>query len=67
VDNKGRRRARAAVAALRAVGARKTATMLETALVPDTTPTTLSALDDRFYAVPEDLAMLTARHVGLRP
>lgn len=67
LDNKGRRRARAALAALRKVGARKTARMLETAMAPHTTATQRSALDDRFYAVPEDLAVLTARRVGLRP
>jgi hypothetical protein len=67
LDNKGRRRARAALAALQKVGARKTARMLESALTPHTTPTQLSALTDRFYDVPEDLALLTARRVGLRP
>ena len=67
LDNKGRRRARAALAALRKVGARKTARMLESALVPHTTPTQLSALTDRFSDAPEDLALLTARRVGLRP
>lgn len=67
LGNKGRRRARAALAALQTVGARKTAGMLETAMAPGTTPAQLSALDDRFYRVPEDLAVLTGRHVGLRP
>lgn len=67
LDNKGRRRARAALAALRKVGARKTARMLETAIASATTAAQRSALDDRFYAVPEDLALLTARRVGLRP
>jgi hypothetical protein len=41
--------------------------MLETAMAPHTTATQRSALDDRFYGVPEDLAVLTARRVGLRP
>jgi hypothetical protein len=67
LDNKGRRRARAALAALRKVGARKTALMLETAMAPATTAIQRSALDDRFYRVPEDLALLTARRVGLLP
>ena len=67
LDNKGRRRARAALAALRAVGARQTARMLDTALQPGATEAQLGALDARFYEVPEDLALLTARHVGIRP
>jgi hypothetical protein len=66
LGNKGRRRARAALAALRAVGARKTAAMLARALAPETSPAERAALDDRFYRVPEDLAVLAARHVGLR-
>jgi hypothetical protein len=66
LDNKGRRRAGAALAALHAVGARRTARMLEQALAPRTSATRMSTLDDRFYAVPEDLALLTGRHVGLR-
>jgi hypothetical protein len=56
-----------AQAALLAVGARKTAAMLERAMSPGTTPEQLAALFDRFYRVPEDLAVLAARHVGLRP
>jgi hypothetical protein len=67
LDNKGRRRARAALAALRKVGARKTARMLVTAMAPRTTAPQRSALDARFYDAPEDLALLTARRVGLRP
>jgi hypothetical protein len=67
LDNKGRRRARAALAALRKVGARKTARMLGTAMAPRTTAPQRSALDARFYDAPEDLALLTARRVGLRP
>ena len=63
--NKGRRRARAALAALRSVGARKTAGMLAKAMAPRATPAELSALDERFYRVPEDLAVFTARHVKL--
>ena len=66
LGNNGRRRARAALAALLAVGARKTAAMLELAMSPGATAERLSALDERFYRVPEDLAILTARHVGLK-
>ena len=67
LDNKGRRRARAALAALQKVGARKTARMLVTAMAPRTTAPQRWALDARFHAAPEDLALLTARRVGLRP
>lgn len=67
LDNKGPKRARAALSALRTVGARKTARMLETAMASGTTEAQRSALDARFYDVPEDLALLTARRVGLRP
>ena len=67
LTNKGRRRARAALAALRTVGARKTAGMLAKAMAPRATPAQLPALDERFYRVPEDLAVFTARRVGLKP
>jgi hypothetical protein len=67
LGNKGRRRARAALAALRAVGARQTARLLVTAMAPRTTAARRSALDERFHAAPEDLAGLTARRVGWRP
>lgn len=67
LHNKGRRRARGAVAALRAVGAHRTARLLESALDPRTSEVGLAALDDRFHEAPEDLAALTARHVGIRP
>lgn len=60
--NKGSRRARSALAALRAIGARKTAAMLEQALQPGAA---LSRLDGRFYKAPEDLALLAARHAKL--
>lgn len=63
--NKGPRIARAAMAALREIGAGKTARMLERAMAPGVTEAQRAALDDRFYAVPEDLAVLTARHLGL--
>jgi hypothetical protein len=67
LGNKGRRRALAALAALRTVGARKTADMLKKAMAPGTSAEQRSALDDRFYRGPEDLAVLAARHVKLRP
>jgi len=65
LDNKGRRRAEAALEALRAIGARKTAGMLERAMVPGVTPRQLSALDGRFGEAREDLAVLAAQRVGL--
>ena len=67
LGNKGRRRALAALAALLMVGARKTADMLKKAMAPGTSPEERSALDERFYKVPEDLAVLAARRVGLGP
>lgn len=63
--NKGARRARAALAALKAIGAPRTAAMLEAAMKPGSTEDRLSALDDRFYKAPEDLAVLAARHARL--
>ena len=65
LDNKGTRRARAALVALYAVGARKTAHMLATAMAPGASDAELAALDDAFYQAPEDLAVLAARHAGL--
>jgi len=65
LDNKGTRRARAAVAALKAIGARKTAAMLSDAMKPGVTEAQLAALDDRFYKAPEDLSFLAARHARL--
>jgi hypothetical protein len=38
--------------------------MLTRALGPDVTEATLARLDDRFYAAPEDLAVITMRHLG---
>jgi hypothetical protein len=67
LDNQGRRRAGAALAALRTVGAKRTARMLEQALAPGASSDRLSALADRFYAAPEDLPLLAGRHVGLSP
>jgi hypothetical protein len=60
--NKGRRRARSAVAALRAVGARRTQRMLEAALAPGASASRLARLDDRFCQAPEDLAALVMSH-----
>jgi hypothetical protein len=58
--NKGRRRARETVLALRSIGAARTARMLERALAPGMTGAQLGSLDARFYRTPEDLAKLAA-------
>ena len=65
--NKGRRVARSALAALEAIGARKTASLLRTALTPGIGEAALGKLDDRFYNAPEDLARLAAEHAKLPP
>jgi hypothetical protein len=64
LGNKGRRRGRAALAALEAIGARKTAKLLARAL-ESKSDKALAALDDAFYKAPEDLAVLAARHASL--
>jgi hypothetical protein len=66
LSNKGRRRARGALEALRTIGARRTARLLESALRPSVSREQLLALDDRFHAAPEDLAVLAMRHVESR-
>ncbi|MBI2072384.1 MAG: DUF4375 domain-containing protein [Gemmatimonadetes bacterium] len=66
LDNKGRRRAREALAALRRAGATKTAGMLATAMAPGATRGVLQRLDRQFYRVPEDLAVLTMRYLERR-
>jgi hypothetical protein len=60
LDNKGRARARATVAALRRVRAEKTAEMLESAMRLGVTEQELDRLATRFYRRGEDLASLTA-------
>jgi hypothetical protein len=62
--NKGRRRARSALAALRRVRARRTAALLAAALDPRATPRELDALDRRFHRLPEDLAVLVMARLG---
>ncbi len=63
LHNKGRRRANAAHTALLAIGAKRTADLLAKAAAPSVTPAGLARLDDRFYEVQEDLAILAMRHV----
>jgi hypothetical protein len=61
LDNKGRRRAGEALQALRRIGARATAGLLEAALRPDLPRAARDRLDDRFDRGREDLAYLAAR------
>lgn len=53
-----------ALSALRRIGARRTAELLEAALDPKATSREKDALDRRFYRVPEDLAILVMEHLG---
>jgi hypothetical protein len=64
LGNKGRRRANATIAALRRIGAKRTATMLWKATAPSATRALLGRLNDEFYRLPEDLAVFTLRHLG---
>jgi hypothetical protein len=67
LDNKGRRRAGEALRALRRIGARATARLLEDALKPDLPEAARRRLDHRFYEGREDLARLAFReflHAG---
>lgn len=66
LDNKGRRRAGEALKALRRVGAKYTAGLLESALDPALPEAERGRLDDRFYEGREDLARLAFRTFKLR-
>jgi Domain of unknown function (DUF4375) len=66
LDNKGRRRAAAALAALTRIEATGTAALLRQALGRDVTEAQLSRLDHSFDAMREDLAVLAIRAVGSR-
>ena len=61
LDNKGRARARKALACLDKIGARRTARWLASAL-EDEDPARLQRLDGEFYAKGEDLASLAMMH-----
>lgn len=65
--NKGRRRARATVAALKQIRAPKTAAMLASALAHSADEARLGQLDDRFNKAPEDLAVRTMMTIGINP
>lgn len=62
--NKGHRRARATVAALKQIRAPKTAAMLASALAHSADEARLGQLDDRFNQGPEDLAVRTMKSLG---
>ena len=66
LDNKGVGRARAALAALTAIGARRTARWLSSALAAGKGSTALKTLDEQFCLEPEDLASLVMRHLERR-
>ncbi|GAB3537934.1 hypothetical protein GCM10027343_02370 [Noviherbaspirillum agri] len=63
--NKGRRRARQALDALRAVGAERTATLLEQALQVGRAEAESDRLDTKYYRQSEDLATLVMKHLQL--
>lgn len=64
LSNKGKRRARSALAALQTVGAKKNHAWLDSALSSNVTDSTLEKLDDQFYRSPEDLAALVMNHIA---
>lgn len=66
LDNKGVGRARVALAALTAIGARRTARWLSSALAAGKGSTALKTLDEQFCLEPEDLASLVMRHLERR-
>ena len=66
LDNKGRRRAGEALKALRRVGAKATARLLQAALDPALSEAEGSRLDARFHQGREDLARLAFRTFELR-
>ena len=61
LDNKGRRRATAALRALENIGATKTAGLLRQALSAEDDETALQKLDDRYDRTGEDLAVLAMK------
>lgn len=65
LSNKGPREAQLALAALHAIGAARTARMLEKALSAPEDEAAHAALDASFFENPEDLAALAARHAKL--
>jgi hypothetical protein len=64
LHNKGEVRAREALACLSAIGARRTARWLASALEHRGGADALTRLDQQFYGKAEDLASLTMAHIG---
>jgi hypothetical protein len=64
LDNKGLATARAALRSLKAIGAKRTAGWLSTALKAPEDREVLGGLDDAFYDRPEDLASLVMRYLS---
>jgi hypothetical protein len=67
LSNKGLPEARLALAAMQAIGARRTAHMLEEALEHPDDESVLERLTNAFYERAEDLAALAAQHARLSP
>ena len=65
LSNKGRERAALALAALQAIGAKRTARMLQDALEHENDAARLEALTDEFYESYDDVAALTARQLKM--
>jgi hypothetical protein len=65
LSNHGSRGAKAALEALKKIGAHKSASMLREAMRPGAAAGTLDRLDSRFNKGGEDVAVLAARHAGL--
>jgi len=63
--NKGRRRAKQALEALRTIGAERTAILLEQALQEKISEAELDRLDTRYYRQAEDVPSLVAKHLQL--
>ncbi len=64
LENKGRERAEEALRCLEAVGARRTAGWLSSAIESAKDAEALQRIDDRFFNKPEDLASLVMRHLS---
>jgi hypothetical protein len=66
LSNKGEARAREALARLSAIGAKRTARWLRSALEAHGSVDALAHLDQRFYEKPEDLASLAIAYINGR-
>ena len=64
LENKGQERAEEALRCLEAVGAKRTAGWLSSAMESATAANVLQRIDDRFFNKPQDLASLVMRHLS---